>query len=118
MEPPGPDNIATLRWPAWAAATGLLAASFVVLTAMSLHVRPGAEAVAVAFPPWWSSQQVFSVVASANADIIRITAISSIVVVKPDNEVGLARLRASGVWLTIDPQAISACWASLPGGTR
>jgi hypothetical protein len=108
-------DIATRRWPAWVAATGLLVASFAVLTAMSLHVRADAEAVAVAYPPWWSSQQVFSAVASAHADIIRITGIVSIVVVKPDGAAGLARLRASGVWLTIDPQVISACLARLPG---
>jgi hypothetical protein len=39
-------------------------------------------------------------------------------VVKPDGIAGLARLRASGVWLTIDPRAISACREEPLGGSR
>jgi hypothetical protein len=97
------------RWSPWVGATGLLIASFVAVAALSLQVRPGAEIVAVAFPPWWSAQRIFTAAASANAAIVRITAIPSILVVQPDRSDGLARLRESGVWLTIDPQAIAAC---------
>ena len=99
----------TSRWPAWANATGLLIASFVAVAALSLRVRPGTEIVAVAFPPWWSAQRIFAAAASADAAIVRITAIPSILVVQPDRSDGLARLRESGVWLAIDPQAIAAC---------
>ena len=101
--------IATSRWPAWVNATGLLIASFVGVAALSLQVRPGAEIVAVAFPPWWSAQRIFTAAASADAAIVRITAIPSILVVQPDSRNGLSRLRESGAWLTIDPQAIDAC---------
>jgi hypothetical protein len=101
--------VPTYRWPAWANATGLLIASFVGMAALSLQVRPGTEIVAVAFPPWWSAQRIFTAAASANAAIVRITAIPSILVVQPDGRDGLARLRESGVWLTIDPQAVAAC---------
>jgi len=104
------QNIVTFRWPAWFNATGLLIASFIATSALSLQVRPGAEVVAVAFPPWWSSQEIFSAVASANAAIVRATAISSILVVRPDSLAGLERLRQSGVWFTIDPRAIAACF--------
>jgi hypothetical protein len=103
-------NIMTFRWPAWFNATGLLIASFIGISALSLQVRPGAEVVAVAFPPWWSSQEIFTAIASANAAIVRITAIPSILVVQPDSHAGLARLRESGVWFTIDPRAIAACF--------
>lgn len=102
--------VTTSRWPAWVNATGLLIASFVGVAALSLQVRPGAEIVAVAFPPWWSAQRIFTAAASADAAIVRITAIPSILVVQPDSRNGLSRLRASGVWLTIDPQAIDACF--------
>ena len=95
---------------AWVNATGLLIASFVAIAVLSLQVRPGAEVVAIAFPPWWDAQRIFTAAASANAAIVRITAIPSILVVQPDRGDGLARLRESGVWLAIDPQAIAACF--------
>jgi hypothetical protein len=104
-------NISTFRWPVWANATGLLIASFIGVAALSLQVRPGAEIVAVAFPPWWSAQRVFTAAASANAAIVRVTAIPSVLVVQPDRNGGLTRLRESGAWLTLDPQAIAACFS-------
>jgi hypothetical protein len=104
----------TFRWPAWLNAIGLLVASFIAIAALSLRARPGAEVVAVAFPPWWSAQEVFSAVASANAMIVRATAISSILIVQPDRSNGLERLREAGVWLTLDPQAVAACLTNKP----
>jgi len=104
--------VTTIRWPAWINAAGLLIASFFAIAALSLQVRPGAEVVAVAFPPWWSTQEIFAAAASANAAIVRMSAIPSILVVQPDSHDGLARLRESGVWLTIDPRAIAACLTS------
>jgi hypothetical protein len=104
-------TISTSKWPAWLNATALLIASFVAIAALSLQVRPGTEIVAVAFPPWWSIEQTFNAAASADAAIIRITAIPSLLVVRPDQHDGLARLRNAGVWLAIDPQAIAACFS-------
>jgi hypothetical protein len=104
-------SVTTQRWPAWFNAAGLLVASWIAIAAMSLQVRPGAEVVAVAFPPWWSTQQVFLAAASAHAAIVRMTSIPSILVVRPDDRDGLTRLREAGVWLAIDPQAIAACFA-------
>jgi hypothetical protein len=37
------------------------------------------------------------------------TAVPSLLVVRPDRHEGLARLRKAGVWLAMDPQAIAAC---------
>ena len=104
-------TISASQWPAWLNAAALLVVSWVAIAALSLQVRPGAEIVAVAFPPWWDAQEVFIAAASANAAIVRMTAIPSLLVVRPDNQDGLARLRQAGAWLTIDPQAISACFA-------
>jgi hypothetical protein len=103
-------GVTTPRWSAWFNAAGLLVASWVAIAALSLQVRPGAEVVAVAFPPWWSAQQVFLAAASANAAIVRMTAIPAILVVRPDDHDGLTRLHEAGVWLAIDPQAIAACF--------
>src|ERR1700759_1876574 len=97
------------RWPARLKAAALLVASFIAVPALSLQVRPGAEIVAVAFPPWWSAERAFLAAASADAAIVRMTAIPSVLVVRPDQHDGLARLRKAGVWLAVDPQAIAAC---------
>ena len=105
-------NFAASRWSDWSGAAALLLASFVAIAALSLQVRPGAEIVAVAFPPWWSTKQIFEAAASADAAIVRTTAISAVLVVRPGDHDGLSRLRRAGVWLTIDPQAIAACFNS------
>jgi hypothetical protein len=98
------------RWPAWLNAAGLLLASVIAVAALSFQVRPGADVVAIAFPPWWGSQQVFAAIASADAAIVRTTDISTLMVVRPDEHEGLTKLRNAGVWLTIDPQAIAGCF--------
>jgi hypothetical protein len=103
------SSLTASRWSPWFGAVGLLIASFVGMAALSLQVRPGAEIVAVAFPPWWSAQRVLAAAASADAAIVRITALPSILVVQPDSHDGLARLREAGVWFTVDPQAVAAC---------
>jgi hypothetical protein len=87
----------------------LLVVSWIAIAGLSLQVRPGAEIVAVAFPPWWSARQVVLAAASADAAIVRTTAVPSLLVVRPDDHDGLARLRTAGAWLAIDPRAIAAC---------
>jgi hypothetical protein len=101
--------IPTTRWPAWLNAAALLIASWIAVAALSLQVRAGAEVVAVAFPPWWSARQAFLAASSANAAIVRTTAVPAVLVVRLDDNDGLKRLRNAGAWLTIDPQAIAAC---------
>ena len=108
-------NITTSRWRDWLGAATLLLASVVAVAALSLQVRPGAEIVAVAFPPWWTSQQVFEAAASADAAIVRTSAIAAVLVVRPNERKGLSRLRQAGAWLTIDPQAIAACFNNPDG---
>jgi hypothetical protein len=103
-------NIAASRWSDWSGAAALLLASFVAISALSLQVRPGAEIVAVAFPPWWTSKQIFEAAASADAAIVRTTALAAVLVVRPEGDEGLNRLRRAGAWLTLDPQAIAACF--------
>jgi hypothetical protein len=104
-------TIPTTRWPGWLNAAALLIASWIAIAALSLQVRTGADVVAVAFPPWWSTQQVFLAAASANAAIVRGTALSGLLVVRPNDNDGLAQLRKAGAWLIIDPQAVAACVA-------
>ncbi len=103
------QTIHASRWPAWLNAAALLVASFLAIAALSLQVRAGAEIVAVLFPPWWSSQQAFVAAASADAAIVRMTAVPSLLVVRLGERDGLTRLRRAGAWLTLDPQAIAAC---------
>jgi hypothetical protein len=98
-----------LEWPAWFNAFALLLASAAAVAVLSFQVRSGAEIVAVAFPPWWTARDSFSAAASAGAEIVRTTAIPTLLVVKPGVHEGLFRLRKAGAWLTLDPQAIAAC---------
>jgi hypothetical protein len=98
------------RWPAWFNATALLLVSFLAVATLSFQARPGAEIVAVAFPPWWTTQDSFAAAALADAEIVRTTAIPALLVVKPDAHEGLIRLRKAGAWMTLDPQAIAACF--------
>jgi hypothetical protein len=102
-------SISTSRWPAWLNAAGLLVASWLVIAGLALQAGPGAEVVAVAFPPWWGADQAMTAAASAGAAIGRMTAIPSLLVVRPDGQDGLARLRKAGAWLAMDPQAVAAC---------
>jgi hypothetical protein len=102
-------SIPISRWTDWLNAAGLLAASFIAIAALSLQARPGAEVVAVAFPPWWGAQQAVVAAASAGAAIVRMTAVPSLLVVRPDGKGGLTRLREAGAWLAMDPQAVAAC---------
>ena len=98
------------RWPAWLNAAALLIVSWIAIAALAFQARPGAEIVAVAFPPWWNAQQILLAAASADAAIVRTTAVSAILVVRPNDHDGLARLHNAGAWLAIDPQAIAACF--------
>ena len=103
------ETIPTTRWPGWLNAAALLIASWIAIAALALQVRTDADVVAVAFPPWWSTQQVFLAAASANAAIIRETALAGLLVVRPDGNDGPTQLRKAGAWLIIDPQAVAAC---------
>ncbi len=107
MEPG--DIIPTTRWPAWLGAVALLIASWLAIAALSLQVRAGAEVIAVAFPPWWGAERTLLAAASAHASIVRMTAVPTLLVVRPDRDGGLNRLYEAGAWLTIDPQAVAAC---------
>ena len=104
------QNTTMSRWPAWLNATALLLVSVIAVAAVSLQAGPGVEVVAVAFPPWWSSQQAFEAAASADAAIVRTTALAAVLVVRPNDHDGLTRLHRAGAWLTLDPQAIAACF--------
>ena len=112
LEHAGKSSTAESRWPAWLNASALLLASWIAVAALSLQVRPGSEVIAVVFPPWWNAQQVMSAAASANAAIVRMTALPAILVVRPDDRQGLTRLHDAGAWFAIDPQAIAACFGN------
>ena len=90
-------------------ATILLVASWIFIAALAFQVRPDAEVVAVVFPPWWNTQQAMQAAASANAALVRTTAIPAILIVRPDEQSGLTRLREAGAWFSIDPRAVAAC---------
>jgi hypothetical protein len=43
-----------------------------------------------------------------------VTAVPSLLVVRPDGAEGLSRLHEAGAWFAIDPQAIAACFTNRP----
>ena len=93
----------------WLGAGGLLIASWLAVAALTLQVRQGSDIVAVAFPPWWDESHAITAAASAGAAIVRMTALPSLLIVRPDGQDGLARLHKAGAWFAMDPQAIAAC---------
>jgi len=103
------SRMSTRRWPAWSGAAVLLFSTWVVVTALSVQVRPDTEVIAVVFPPWWSAQQAFQAAASANAKLVRTTALPAVLVVRIEDQTGLTRLHEAGAWFAIDPQAVAAC---------
>jgi hypothetical protein len=105
-------TISTSQRPVWLNAAALLLASFLGISAMALQPGPGSEVVAVAFPPWWDVRQAIMAAASADAAIVRMTAVPSLLIVRPDRRDGLRRLRQAGAWLAMDPQAVAACFAN------
>ena len=104
------QHVTASGWPSWLNATALLLASVIAVAALSFQARPGVEVVAVAFPPWWTARQTFEAAASADAAVVRTTALPAVLVVRPNEHGGLSRLRLAGAWLTIDPQAIAGCF--------
>ncbi|WP_456728900.1 hypothetical protein [Bradyrhizobium sp. USDA 3364] len=88
----------------------MLIASWIAVAMLSLQVRAGSDVVAVAFPPWWRAERALLAAASANASIVRMTAIPALLVVRPDRDGGLSRLYEAGVLLTMDPRAIAGCF--------
>lgn len=102
------------RATAWLKAGALLAAGAVGVAALAGQVRPGAEAVAVIFPPWWDATQAIVATAAAGASIVRTGAIPAIMIVQPADGDGLARLQKAGAWLALDPRAVAACFSNSP----
>jgi hypothetical protein len=106
------------RQPAWLGAAALLFSSWIAIATVAFQIRSDAEVVTVAFPLWWSTQQVFEAAASANATIVRVTAIPAVLVVRPADQAGLTRLREAGVWLAMDAGAAAACLTFQEKGNR
>ncbi len=89
-------SIPASRWLVWLNATALLVSSWIAIAAFSLQIRADAEVVAIAFPLWWNAQRAFEAAASADAKIVRTTAIAAVLIVRPDDRAGLDRLREAG----------------------
>lgn len=93
----------------WLIPAGLLFLSAVGVAAMKMPAPRQAEMVAAVFPPWWTTQEVYGALTAAQAELVRTTAISSVVVVRPAKPHGRSRLSHLGAWFFADPQKIAAC---------
>jgi hypothetical protein len=105
-------QIESLRWPHWLCPVALLLVSWVWVTALTLRAGPGDSVVAVVFPPWWTTERTFAAAALAEASIVRVGGISSVLVVQPSAVNGLERLYRAGAWLSLNPTGIGACLAN------
>lgn len=45
--------------------------------------------------------------------VVRTTGIPAVMVVRPDDNDGLTRLREAGAWVIFDPQSIGACFEEI-----
>ncbi len=96
-------------WKHWLQPAAMLALSWVAVTCMALRPDPGAELVGIIFPPWWSATQAVAAAASTGAEIVRLGAVQTILVVRPARNDGIARLGAAGVLLAVDPLLAGGC---------
>lgn len=94
---------------AWMNAALLMVASWVMVAGIALRPRPDTEVFAMVFPLWWDSRQAMLAAASADAAIVRVSAIPAVLIVRPSASVGLSKLQHAGSWLALDPRAIAAC---------
>jgi hypothetical protein len=78
------NSIIASRWPAWLNAAALLVATWIAIVGLSFQI-------------------------SLSAEIVSKTSIPAVLVVRPDDRAGLARLREAGAWLAMDPRAIAGC---------
>lgn len=92
----------------WCCISLSLLSSCLATLMYAISPDPGATVVAAAFPPWWSSAEVFSAVAESGSTIVRGTSLDSMVVVRTNFGGAMSLRRAGAVWL-IDPAAVSAC---------
>jgi len=99
------------RWPHWLSPVALLLVSWVWIAALTFRVGPGDSAVAVIFPPWWTADRAFAAAAAAEASIVRVGAVGSVLVVQPSALNGLQRLYRAGAWLAVNPTGLGACLA-------
>lgn len=103
------QHFLSIQFRDWLIPAGFLLFGAVGIAAMTLPAPSGAETVAAVFPPWWSEQRIYGAIAVANAEPVRLTALSSVVVLRPAPAQGRARLREAGAWFAADPRAVAAC---------
>ena len=102
-------QIDSFRWPQWLCPVALLIVGWVFVAALIFRPGPGDAAVAVIFPPWWSTDRAFAAAASAEASIVRAGGFGSVLVVQPAAFDGLDRLYRAGAWLLLNPTGVGAC---------
>lgn len=105
-------------WRGLVPALGLLAASLVLVVAMSLHLPKAGEQVAVVFPPGTSLLESAAVLAAVDARLVRAGGFDSIIVAEFSRDMSLADLRRRGIWFSLDPRAVGGCLAATASDLR
>jgi hypothetical protein len=74
-----------------------------------LAPRDPARGVAVVFAPWTSQAQALERAARSGGRLMRLSGLPFIVVVAPDGPDYVARVRAEGALMVLDPAALAGC---------
>jgi hypothetical protein len=86
----------------------ILAGSAIALRT-GLRPRDPLAGVAVMFPPWTSAEDAILRATAPGGSVLRLGAISSIVVVSPRDPDYVDRVFAEGALLVLDPQVLATC---------
>lgn len=97
--------------------TAFVIGNFAVVAYVALKPKNPADGVAVVFSPWLGAKEAFERATSSGDRFVRYGNYPFIVVVMPGDANYLARLRAEGALLVLDPKALAACLGSA-GGNR
>jgi len=99
-------------WPIWLNASALLLVSWIAVASLALRLPATSETAAVVFPPWWTAAQAIAAIASADAAVVRTGIVPTILIVQLTKPGGLKRLRATGAWFILNPQAVGGCFTT------
>ena len=100
------STLTSLRAQALAIGGAIIASLVAAVAVAAAPVAP--DRLAAVFPPWWSRAQLMSAATSAG-DIAGVGAAPFILILRSDSPGLEARLRRSGAWLLLNPDAAGVC---------
>ena len=94
----------------WLPGLGLIFISAVACVWLELQPAPDSQTVALLYPPWWSTTQIF-VAAMRAGSVVRFGISQNIVILAPTP--GNPSPLSTGAWAVLNPRYLGGC-SSLP----